>query len=163
MIYLIEGADGTGKSTLARAIAEKTKASVLHCSFKPEWDLQEYHHGMIQVAKALDDLGNEVILDRWSPSGYVYGTVFQGGSPYNIVKFMDNYKDDIVWIYCENENVVENHNKNKLTRKEMFDDMSKVPEAYERLLATTKGYNWKRFDFNKTTLEKFLKEELCLD
>jgi len=38
VIYILEGPDGAGKSTLANQIAAEKKASVLHCYFDPTWD-----------------------------------------------------------------------------------------------------------------------------
>jgi thymidylate kinase len=75
MIVIIEGCDRTGKSTLAKKIAETIGAEVIHCG-KPKTDnpFQEYLEQLVQ----LDPLKHHV-FDRFYLGEYVYSTLWRGG------------------------------------------------------------------------------------
>lgn len=161
-LYILEGADGTGKSTLANALLEKTKGHLLHGSWKKDWSIDQYHKVMISAAGRLMDY-QDVIIDRWAVSENVYANAFRGGSKFfeadEFMEFMLQACDinDVAYIYCENENVVANHKENMKLRPEMFDDMQPVVEEYERYLGKTM-LNWIRYDFNKVDMNKFVEE-----
>lgn len=57
-IYIIEGPDGTGKTTLANEIAEQSKASIVHCSYDKDWDIKVHHKDMFKAAK---------LIAQWMP------------------------------------------------------------------------------------------------
>ena len=161
-LYILEGADGTGKSTLANALLEKTKGHLLHGSWHKDWDIAAYHTAMIAAAARLLEY-QDVIIDRWAVSENVYANAFRGGSKYfNADDFMEFTLaacgiKNVTFIYCENENVLENHKANSKIRKEMFDDMSPVVEEYNKYLEATK-YKWNIYDFNKVNMDDFVKE-----
>lgn len=155
MIYVIEGPDGVGKSTLAKALSDKVKAITIHSSFDKTWPIFYCHMKVMSTAKSLSMKGIPVILDRWVVSEYVYGTVFRDGPAYDIDDLIERYKDHITWIYCRNDNVIENHRKNTTSRIEMFDDMELVSVLFDEYI---NGSNlpWKVYDFNKITTDDFL-------
>ena len=163
-LYIVEGADGTGKSTLCNAIREKTKGHLLHGSYKSDWNIKKYHGDMLESANLLFKY-QSTIFDRWSVSEEVYSNAFRGGSNYSADDFMINmFADygainfsDVVFIYCENENTIKNHKENVKNRPEMFDDMTKVVHEYDKYLDTT-NIKWNRYDFNKINMEEFVGE-----
>lgn len=163
-LYIVEGADGTGKSTLCKELMEATKGHLLHGSWNKEWNIPSYHADMYNAALMLLEY-QDVILDRWSVSEEVYANAFRGGSAYSADDWMQKIIGKkhmfdpkfTVFIYCENENVVENHQENVKIRKELFDDMSPVVRAYNEYLENTK-INWIRYDFNKVDMHEFVKE-----
>lgn len=158
MIYIVEGPDGVGKSTLANEIAQQTGASILHCSYDKEWDMQKYQMEMFKIAKQLNKY-KDVVIDRWAPSEFVYGNVFREGPSYDVMGYLWELDDsNIKWIYCRNDNAVENHLKHKENRIEMFEDMSKVVEEFHKFVEDTNFLNWKVYDFDKVNRKKFVKE-----
>lgn len=167
LIVILEGPDGVGKSTLANAIADTTKGSVLHPYFDKSWDMYEYHRAMFACALMLCSF-RPMVLDRWAVSEYVYAKVFRDGPSYDVPLMIDEAIEaaetnnlKMVWVYCTNDSVVENHNKNKSKRDEMFDDMEKVSTVYDEFV-NTKDVGWVRYDFlkdgTKKNLSKFVKK-----
>jgi len=163
-LYIIEGADGTGKSTLGKAIAEQTKGHILHASFDKEWNIKEYHDSLFKATLTLLEY-QDVIMDRWATSEEVYAEAYRGGKKYAsddyIIDTITNSRmsnpEDIRFIYCSNENTVKNHEANQLIREEMFEDISPVIEAYEKYMGTT-ALDWINYDFNKMNMDDFVKE-----
>lgn len=80
-IVLLEGADSSGKTTLARYFVEKYNASYLHSTIRKE--IWRWHVGAIRLAirRSRDRL---VVLDRLWLSELVYGAVFRGGPAYDV-------------------------------------------------------------------------------
>ena len=91
-VIVIDGPDGTGKSTLANKIYEYVssmqdglgaKCALFHQTYNSEIakDVKSYH-----TNRVLDNLDAEfIILDRWAASEYAYGHVFRDGPSYDVV------------------------------------------------------------------------------
>lgn len=161
-LYILEGADGTGKSTLANAIAEETKGHVLHCSYDKTWNIEDYHCLVMKSAKELVNY-QSVVIDRWAPSEYVYGHVFRGKPSYDTSLIIEKFiSKDMVWIYCKSDDAVENHKKNINIRDEMFDDMTKVTKEFDEYVHYTSNnwvhIPWVEYDFDKVNMKSFVKE-----
>lgn len=159
MIYIVEGADGTGKSTLVEEISREKNAHIEHCSYRKEWDILAYHQQLMISAQVLSEVGINVVFDRWAPSEAVYGEVFRGGESYDVEALIKNYGRKAIWVYCWNENALENHEKNKEERPEMFEDMSEVVKKYGEFVLKTSDYLlWNQFNFNHNNVKEFVKE-----
>lgn len=156
MIYVLEGPDGTGKTTLANEIARQVNGFVVHATYNKYWDMKAYHTKLMQNARELDESGISVILDRWAPSERVYGNVFREGESFSTKRLIDKYNDGIVWIYCWNENAAENHLKNKERREEMFGDMSKVAKEFDKYVREN-DFGWIHYNFNHDNVRQFVK------
>lgn len=165
-IIILEGADGTGKSTLAREIQDQTKGSILHATYRADLNMFEYHTTLMMAAFALASMGETVVLDRWAPSERVYSNVFRNGESYQtsvLIGESEVAAEDVGiilrWVYTHNEDAIENHTKNKDTRDEMYDDMTKVVEEYEDYIDRS-PLKWIKYDFNKNDKTEFTKELL---
>ena len=159
-IFILEGADGTGKSTLANEIALQTKGHILHCSYDKSWDIEKYHEHIMQAAQSLAQY-QDVVIDRWAPSEWVYGNVFRGGESYDVFKLIEELKhiDNIVWIMCRNDNAVLNHLVNAELRPEMFNDMTDVVANFSLFQNDTKDMiDWVEYDFDKVNMKEFVEE-----
>lgn len=158
-IYVIEGGDGVGKTTLAKALSDRIGAVTIHCGYQSGWDIELMHTEVIELACTLSNDGQNVIIDRWALSELVYGTVFRDGASYNTKKLMNSYKDNVTFIYCRNDNAVENHKAMVSKRPEMFDDMTEVALLFDKLVRKSK-LEWHTFDFNKVLTSKFINKVL---
>ena len=154
MIILLEGADGTGKTTLANYIAKELNGMVFHAIYRPEINMEVYHKDLLTFARVFSNMGIPIILDRWALSEIVYGNIFRDGPSYDAETLL--HQDDITYIYCHNDDVVSNHKRNSKTRKEMFDDMSAVASFYDEYINTS-DIPWHIYDFNYQEKETFLK------
>lgn len=161
MIYILEGPDGVGKSTLAAAIADKTKGHVLHCSWKPGWKMEEYFKTVMESAERLDWY-QDVVIDRWVPSEWVYGHVFRGGPAFDAFEFIkNNVRDyDVRWVMCRNDNAVLNHLKNKDKREEMFEDMTDVVANFMLFQNDTPELKWIDYNYDKVNMNDWVDENV---
>lgn len=80
-VFIIEGPDRTGKTTLARAIAEYVNVrrcvTYWHCDFTKKLALamEDYQYSVIKNLETNFTLGNTIIIDRLWPSNVVYREV----------------------------------------------------------------------------------------
>lgn len=77
MIYIIEGIDGSGKTTLAQRIAAQANAELIHMSY-PKTE-EEKEHMFDEYAKVLNKQKN-MIFDRCWYSEMAYGPVMRDKS-----------------------------------------------------------------------------------
>ena len=80
-VVVLEGADGSGKTTLARRLVDRFGARYLHSVVRK--DVWRYHLGALRLAARLSAT-QLVVLDRHWLSELVYGTVFRGGPAYDV-------------------------------------------------------------------------------
>lgn len=160
MIYVLEGADGTGKTTLARKILDKTNGHYLHSTYDRYWNIQDYHQQIAESAISLN-IYQDVVIDRWALSELIYGNVFREGPSYNVETTLKNLDNEewVTWVYCKNDNAIINHLRNKRKRKEMFNDMTEVTKEYDKYINISE-LEWIIFDFNKHNLDDFVKDLL---
>lgn len=133
-IILLEGADGTGKTTLAKAIEARCKNSVyLHNGLYPNmWNSH------LECVKEAVKLSREhvVIIDRLWISEQIYGTVFRGGPAYNLgARCLDRVlqRFNCLTVVCARNNMpkhLKHFEELKETREEKFQQMEEVAVRY---------------------------------
>jgi thymidylate kinase len=81
-IFVLEGPDNGGKSTLAKALARRCKAKIIHSTYRFKGRMYAYH--LAQFRKALKIAQTQpVVMDRWWPSEVCYGNTFRSGPEFN--------------------------------------------------------------------------------
>lgn len=118
-VIIVEGPDRSGKTALARMIANKLNAAYFHAIHTKALDGQaqfDYLNNLIDNAKVCMTVsGLHVVFDRHWPSEQCYGSVLRGGSlPFGSF-FADFIDLDAIYIFCQGnskrylENVDEKH------------------------------------------------------
>lgn len=77
-IFVLEGPDNGGKSTLAKALARRCKAKTFHATYRFKGRMMQYHLATFRQALRAANT-QPVILDRWWPSEVAYGNTYRSG------------------------------------------------------------------------------------
>lgn len=83
-LFIIEGPDCTGKTTLAKNLCYTTKGFYFHCTASKTLfpALPDYHTNILHNVTWNVIMGNTIVLDRFWPSEVVYGGMFRPDSGY---------------------------------------------------------------------------------
>lgn len=142
MIYLIEGPDGTGKTTLARNIVNKSitnKKTCLffHCTNKSEIkSAEEDYTEILADLKKWKKLDYDVVLDRAWVSNIVYTTIYEPNKEHvseELAEKLAKVVDKIIICLPKNKNKYLMHfDKLSKERKEDYtDNVSKVYDLFD--------------------------------
>lgn len=133
-IILVEGPDGSGKSTLCLDIMNRYKASYIHSSRpKNKNDIHgQFIHNM-SAAHLIKETGCDVILDRHFLSQIVYQGVFEDQGTierFSATAFINSIDKIVLCIPSNKEKYLERFNKLKSDRYELYQNMEDVYEGY---------------------------------
>lgn len=120
-LFIVEGPDNCGKSTLAQAMATSLGATYWRMTSGQglcEHDaMQLYQLNALDNAKINIQSGRSVVFDRHWPSDQVYGTILRGrpslSSMDRGIVEIDCEALSVVYINCYRNNAVEEHAKAK--------------------------------------------------
>jgi hypothetical protein len=162
-IIVLDGPDGSGKTTLGKLIAERHRGKYLHLTYRWKNNMAEYHLAALNYA-AKHAVNCPVVIDRWWPSEVVYASVFRDGSTLTFNgRYLDRLgqKYGVSYVMCIPDNraaYLENFERLKAEREEMYDTMAGVYDGYAKLALSLSPrsdmllYDWK---IEGRTLEKF--------
>lgn len=132
MIFVLDGPDGVGKTTLAQQFVKQLGAKYLHLTYRWKDKIWLYHTAAMKYALH----HQPIVIDRWWPSEAVYAAAYRGGSTWPMQGRMCErvaLKHGVIYIMCLPESVeaaVEQHGKLKEEREEMYDDIGDVARLY---------------------------------
>jgi thymidylate kinase len=163
-IVILEGADGTGKTTLAEALVDEGYAYI-HCTYNAQLigHMTGYFIGVLSSAIHIAR-DRPVVIDRWRMSELVYGNVFRAGpeNPY-ATDFLFQMADDarVHYAFChpkaKNRGLyLKEFEKLKAERKEMYDKMGGVYDAYAQHIkdfVSRKPRSFSMYDRFETTVK----------
>lgn len=156
-IYVLEGADASGKSTLANYIIGQKKSAYIHATYYAGMEVKKHHETIVEASLLLAKDGNDVVIDRLCFSEYAYGKVFRDGQSYDVKEFWDKFikaandsNIDIKLVLCRPQ--VSNFGEED--REEMFDSMVGINEAYDEILPAGRYFT---FDYQNEALTSILK------
>ena len=156
MIYILIGADGSGKTTTAQKFMDKYKASYIHATYNKNMDVFKHHENIMNFV-AEESQWQDFVVDRFSPCEYAYGNVYRDGESFDTVELMrqlySKAKDKPVLIYC-------NPTQNKYGidgREEMFENKTTELNKYYKEWLDKAGLPYLEYDWQSETFEELEK------
>lgn len=134
-IYILEGPDGSGKTTLAERMVELLGARYIHLGHRFVDNMFEYHTAAIEIALR-ESMSRPVVIDRWWPSEIIYSSVFRGGSRWpHMGRMLDRValKQGVTYVDClpsDEAAYFARFEKLRESGREMFDTMSGIRSEY---------------------------------
>lgn len=135
MIFVLEGPDAVGKTTLAQHMQQELGAEYLHLSYRWPDHMFEYHHAAIRWAIRKSHK-KPVIIDRWWPSEALYAAEYRGGSKWPWINHALDaiaQQNNVLYIYClpeDLESYAKRFDQVKQEREEMYDNTVGVAKRY---------------------------------
>jgi DNA polymerase III delta prime subunit len=154
-IIVIEGPDGTGKTTLSDALREELGARYIHLTYRWKDKMHLYHLAALRTAAILAKT-SPVVIDRWWPSEIAYADAYRGGSKYAKYFMRLDYaatQMGVFYVMClpsDRERYLKHYNVLKGKRTEMYDEgMERVYDNFLEIWRWTFKYrpNAYRYDF----------------
>jgi thymidylate kinase len=135
-IIVIDGCDGTGKTTLAEAICKRHDGVYIHNTYRWPSKMPLYHtaalHRALKIART-----RLVVIDRLWMSEAIYAEVYRNGSPWpHMGRMIDRIIRKVGGLYIltqSPEGHREKFEKLKSEREEMYDNVDRVRERYDQL------------------------------
>lgn len=119
-VFVIEGADCSGKTTLGEFLTKRWGATYIHATYKFPTRMFDYHTAiMLKALKAAEH--GPVIIDRWWPSELIYADIFRGGSKWPMIgRMLDRVaiKHGFIYVGCIPQD--------QAWHKRTFDDRAKT-------------------------------------
>lgn len=148
-LITVDGVDGSGKTTLAKRIAEMFGGEHIHLTWSPaiEEVMDSYRCSAIQYASALAK-DKIVVLERAWLSHPIYSNAYRGGDMHDFQKWKRATErnqilgiialphDDIKWL--------EQFKRSTETREELYTDTDKMIDVYNMFQACYNGVNTMR-------------------
>lgn len=153
MKILLEGPDCSGKSTLAGILKQCYNSEYFHNTV--EYDDSMFKLRNSNLANCLK-LNNNIIVDRWNISEFIYGNIFRGKSRVTLPEVVSECRlfDEIIFcLPADYSKYIKSFEKLSNSRDEYIKELKTISEiyyAYQDLyfyLKTKKDINIKRYDY----------------
>lgn len=135
-IIVLEGPDGSGKTSLALELQKYLGAKYIHLTYRFKDKMHLYHYAAIRLCAHLAQ-HQPVILDRWWISEIVYAEAYRGGSKVIKHHFLLEHiatHMGVTYVMClpeDRDRYLKSFDKLKTEREEMYDEgMSRVYDIY---------------------------------
>ena len=134
-IIVLEGGDGSGKTTLARHLCQAHGFAYLHLKYRWPRAMFHYHWAALEYCLRLAET-QPVVLDRWYMSELIYAAVFRGGSRWPLApRLFDRVaiKHGITNVYClpsDDEKYRARFEALKATGRELYPAVKQIHANY---------------------------------
>lgn len=165
-MIIVEGMDNSGKSTLAKHLAEKFRLKYLHSP-------SEYRNDpKLMIDWALKQLLDQklAVYDRFSPiSDRVYGPVLRGGTPYNdtaagksVVNLLRTVPHLIIYCRPERERILNFGSREQMDG--VTSQATRLLEEYDALMSEMQleGYDIITYNYEKPEDYEFVISQIDL-
>lgn len=158
-MIIVEGMDNSGKSTLAKHLAQKFEMEYLHSPSEYRNDPNRMISWAIEkmLERKYMPHKNPVVYDRFSPiSDRVYGPVLRGGTPYNdlaigamAVRLLKDVPHLIIYCRPRRERILNFGSREQMDG--VTSQATKLLEAYDSLMEEMqlKGYNVVTYNYDE--------------
>lgn len=153
MLVIIEGADGTGKTTLIEKLRSKGYVSV--CIPKNTSCIYGVYKQLIYNSNAVD-----FAIDRSFITDIVYRLVLGGQPSFGLNEITDLLSENMKIIYCTNDNsfnYAKKRGENLICKRETHNKICKVYEYVMKCISIFANKKILKYDFEKTNFEDVLK------
>lgn len=140
-VFVVEGPDGSGKTTLCQELVRQTGARYYHLTYRFKDRMNLYHAAALELALRWSD-ERPVILDRWWPSEIIYADVYRGGSRWRSwSRFLDRVTTHhgFTYVFCipsDEEKYSARYRDLQASRTEMYEhSMEKVRRKYVEMFS----------------------------
>lgn len=140
-LIVLEGPDGTGKTTLANYLIEKYNAVYIHRTWSKDLEQEMQSYILRSIHAAIELAQNEVvILDRSWISEFIYSDVYREGTNWpELAPIAINLLKDAKYIFCmplssSIEKYFADFEKLKEEREEMYESVTDCFKAYYTLV-----------------------------
>ena len=160
-VYILEGPDGSGKSTLGKKLKEAFDTQYVHLTYYKDEEVMRTQ--FYDVIRRINTEKKGCVIDRFILSNIVYGIVFHN------CKFVEGWKmfmdamcrdwikgkEIIICLPYDKKAYLEHFKKMTEEREEMYcsvEDMSKIYDLYEvfyEILSHNPKVNVSRYDWMK--------------
>lgn len=153
MIILIEGPDGTGKSTLAARLKRLYGCEYIHSSIVT--DIEGYYKELLSTIRLMKEQGKHLVIDRASVSNKVYTAVF-GDTDLLSNKTREEFENSVdLIVYClpyEKERYLAKFNQLKCCRAERYQQMEEIYDEFKKeYLSHSSNNKVVRYDYEHTS------------
>ena len=135
-IIVIDGCDGTGKTTLAEAICKRHDGVYIHNTYRWPSKMPLYHTAALHRALKLSR-SRLVVIDRLWMSEAIYAEVYRKGSPWpHMGRMIDRIIRKVGGVYILTQspaNHAEKFEQLKTEREEMYDNVEHVRKRFDEL------------------------------
>ena len=153
MLIIIEGADGTGKTTLVEKLKSEGYVSV--CIPKNTFCIYNVYKQLIYNSTATN-----FVIDRSFITDIVYRLVLDGQPSFNLNEIVCLLSGDMKIIYCTNDNsfnYAKERGENLICKRETHDKICKVYEYVMKFISIFADKKILKYDFEKTNFEDVLR------
>lgn len=153
MLVVIEGADGTGKTTLAKKLQSEGYVSV--CIPKNTPCIYSVYMQLI-----CNSAITNFVIDRSFITDFVYRFVLGGQPSFNLDEFTQLLYKDMKIIHCTNDNsfnYAKERGENLICKRETHNKICKAYEYVMKCISIFTNKKILKYDFEKTNFEDVLK------
>ena len=153
MLVIIEGADGTGKTTLVEKLLSEGYVSV--CIPKNTFCIYNVYKQLIYNSTATN-----FVIDRSFITDVVYRLVLGGQPNFNLYEISCLLSENMKIIYCANDNsfnYAKERGENLICKRETHDKICKVYEYVMKFISIFADKKILKYDFEKTNFEDVLR------
>ncbi len=138
-IYVLEGPDGVGKTTLSEALCKAVRGRYIHLTYRWKDRMNLYHGAALSFALKVARK-QPVVIDRWWPTEVVYADAYRGGTPWPYLgRALDRVAQahGVTYIFClpqDRMKYLQHYSDLKARRHEMYNDgMERVYDNFDAL------------------------------